>query len=141
MTAEVLFGEPPSAPAVIDAAALRAMRSPTGEKPCSEGLDRALAWLGDRKLPVSQAVSEANAAGLDVNWAMHALGMSGSGYGYGSGYGDGYGYGYGDGSGYGSGDGYGDGSGDGSGDSYGYGDGDGYGYGDGYGDGSGYGYG
>jgi hypothetical protein len=114
-------------PLMVTAELIRGLRSPSGEEPCADQLQMALDWIGDREMELSDAIDEASGRGLDVPWALGALGRSGSGDGYGSG------SGYGDGSGDGSGSGYGSGSGDGSG--YGYGDGDGSGDGDGDGDG------
>lgn len=155
----VLFGSPPSPP-IISAEVLRGLRAPDGSRPCRDGLGRALRWIGDREIPIEQALEEAQSvlASSDIEWGRRALGISGSGYDYGYGYGcesGCYGYGsiyddYGSGSGYsygssgsghgyadGSGDGYGYGYGSGFGSGFGYGSGDGYGYGDDYGSGSG----
>ena len=122
---DVILGSVPGPPSVITADVIRALRSPTGERPCAEGLKAALRWIGDRALPYLEALEAAKKASSlreYLDWGLQALG-------YGSGCGDGYG----DGSGDGSGSGYGDGSGSG----YGSGSGSGSGYGDGYGDGYG----
>ena len=108
-----------------------------GAPPCRDGLARALEWIGERVIPLDEALEQLPAAigPDDALWACRALGVAG--YGVGNGYGDGYGYGYGYGDGYGYG--YGNGYGDGYGYGYGYGNGDGNG--DGYGIGNGNGYG
>lgn len=158
----VLFGAVPEVPPVLSAEVLRGLRAPDGSSPCQDGIDRALRWIGDREIPIEQALEEAESVLTpgDLEWGLRAFWISGNGYGdgygdaydsdsgdgwgYGSGYGDGssYGDGYGNGHGYGYGSVYGYGDGDDSGydPSYGYGYDDGSGYGDGYDDGSGYGY-
>jgi hypothetical protein len=109
---------------LVTADLIRSLRAADGSAPCPDGLAAGLRWLGDRALPLEEALEELRrsrrGAREYVGWALAALGY---GYGYGSGDGYGSGYGYGDGYGYGAGSGYGDGDGDG--DGYGYGDGDG----------------
>jgi hypothetical protein len=131
---------------LVTADLIRSLRAADGSAPCPDGLAAGLRWLGDRALPLEEALEELRrsrrGAREYVGWALAALGYGdGSGSGYGSGSGSGYGYGSGSGYGYGYGSGSGSGYGDGSGSGYGYGDGSGYGDGDGYGygDGSGYG--
>lgn len=93
----ILFGSPPRPPDVVNASTVLAIRSPDGSAPCSSGLSKALAWIGNRETPFEQAIQEAMRSGVDVDWAESALGITGDGCGYGpgsgSGYGDGYGYG------------------------------------------------
>lgn len=127
MGVRILFGSAPEVPPVLSAEVLRALRAPGGERPCSEGLTEALQWIGDREIPIEQALEEVEGvlASGDLEWGRIALGVSG----YGDG--DGYGSGYGDGSGYGSSYDYGHGSGYGYGSSYGYGHESGHGSGDG----------
>ena len=122
MAVKTIFGRCPKPPRLITARSIRRLRAPDGSKPCPEGLKAALSWIGDRRVPLARALQEAETKLREwFDWGLSAMGMTGSGYGYGSG--DGSGDGYGDG--YGSGDGYGDGygSGDGSGDGSGSGDG------------------
>lgn len=139
MVVRILFGSPPSPPPVLSAEVLRGLRAPDGSRPCRVGLDKALRWIGDREIPIEQALEEAKSAlsSDDLEWGRRALGISGYGSGYGSDYGHGHGHGYG----YGHGSGYGDGHG--CGESYGsdYGSGYGYGHGSRYGDGCGDGFG
>lgn len=112
----ILFGSPPYPPPVLSSEVLRGLRDPGGSRPCRVGLGRALRWIGDREIPIEQALEEAKSAlsSDDLEWGLRALGISG--------YGDGD-DGYGSGSGSGSGDGF-----DSSGSGHGYGDGEGYGY-------------
>jgi len=123
----IFFGPPTAPPSVISADVLRGLRSPDGSRPCRDGIGEALRWIGDREIPIEQALEEAKSVLTpgDLEWGLSALGVAGYGHGDVDGYGDGYGYGYGSGSGYG----YGYGSGSGSGDGYGggYDSGDGYG--------------
>jgi hypothetical protein len=104
---------------MVTADLIRSLRAPDGSAPCPDGLAVGLRWIGDRALPLDEALDELrrsrDAVREYAGWALTALG-------YGSGDGSGYGFGdgSGDGSGYGFGDGFGDGSGDGSG--YGFGE-------------------
>jgi hypothetical protein len=122
----VLFGGIPTPPAVVTADVLRSLRSPAGDTPCSQGLRAGLRWIGDRQLPLDQAIAEAREKlpADFVEWALAAIG-----YGYGYGHSDVYGSGSSDGSGsdYDHGYGYGYGSGDGFGADYGSGYGSDYG--------------
>lgn len=137
MELKVILGTPPTLPECVDADVIRSLRGPDGNLGCAEGVSRAVEWIGDRSLPLDEALALAKAdAGIsrwwaeDVAWAEIALGVNNCGYGDGFGFGDGYG------------DSRGSGDGDGDSDSRGYG----YGYDyvdscfdcDGYGD---YGYG
>lgn len=147
MGVRIFFGPPTAPPSVISADVLRGLRAPDGSRPCRDGIGKALLWIGDREIPIEQALEEAKSVltSDDLEWGLSALGISGGdycdGYDFSDGAGDGCGEGYGDGDRYGSGYGYGDryGSGSGSGSGYGYG----YGYdsGSGSGDGDGNGYG
>ena len=94
-----LLGELP--PEVITADVIRGLVAPNGALPCADGIAAGLSWIGDRALPLAEAVREAEEddnVREYVDWALDALG-SGDGSGYGSG--SGFGYGSGDGSGYG----------------------------------------
>src|SRR5690606_38576997 len=86
----VLFGSPPSPPSIISAEVLRGLRAPDGSRPCRDGLGRALRWIGDREIPIEQALEEAQSVleSSDIEWARRALGISGYGYDYGDGSGD-----------------------------------------------------
>lgn len=132
----LVFGEIPFAekPDVVTPEWVRSLRL-WGKKPCAEGLEWALVYVGDG-MPWHDAMEGARGAGVYADWAEQVLGFHGYGGGDGYGLGDGYGYGLGDGSGYGSGfgSGFGVGSGDGDGDGDGSGVGSGYGSGYGYGD-------
>jgi len=104
----ILRGTFPSVAAVtvIDANVIRGLRV-DGSPPCADGLRQALSWIGDRTLPIGEALAQAKESLYCdyYDWACRALGLTGDGYGDGSGYGsgdgsgDGYGYGYGSGSG------------------------------------------
>ena len=87
MEVAVLLGAAP--PETITAEVIRNLRGPGGAKPCEKGLTVALIWIGDRTLPLCEAVAAARKSRTVreyVDWALLALGY-GYGYGSGSGYG------------------------------------------------------
>ena len=91
MGVTVLLGDAPQD--IITADVIRNLTAPDGSKPCAEGLRAALDWIGDRALPLPEAIASARKSSRVreyVGWALTALGS-----GYGSGYGYGYGSGYG----------------------------------------------
>lgn len=150
MGVRILFGSPPALPPVLSAEVLRGLRAPDGSRPCRGGLHKALRWIGDREIPIEQALEEAEGvlSSGDLEWGRGSLGISGYGSGdYGCGYEEGggegsvFGHGYDKGKGKGNGYGYGYdlGSGHGFGYSYGYAAIHGHGYGSGEGEGNGYG--
>jgi hypothetical protein len=75
----VLVGHVPTVPETMDEGAIRGLRSPNGEPPCSDGLKRGLVLLGGEQTIRTSALLEM-LDDSDADWARSALGIADSAY-------------------------------------------------------------